>query len=291
MIHIIITSYKEIKSTERAINAFLNQDIPKPFKIVVVDPFPEVRNFIKEKFQNKVEFFLDPGEGKSYALNLLLNDIYTGNPDDIIISTDGDVYVNNIAIKEILEKFKDKEIGAVTGRPISLNPRNNITGYFSHLLLDAGAHKIRLLRVKKNEFMECSGYLFAFRNLLKEFPLDVAEDSIIPYLIWKKGYRVGYAKNAEVYVNFPNTIKDFINQKKRAGVGSHSKLKYYAKDFPKVKTFKNEVRYGTLWALSYPKNIKEFFWTFSLFPLRLYIWLSYYYDAKFKKKTYQDGWR
>ena len=94
MINIIITSYKEPKSTERAVKAFLNQKTKEKFKIIVVDPFQEVEEYIKKHIKDKnVEFFLDPGEGKSYALNLLLEIIYSDNKEDIIIFTDGDVYV------------------------------------------------------------------------------------------------------------------------------------------------------------------------------------------------------
>ena len=76
MIDIIITSYKEPKATLRAVECFLNQldnrDIE--FRIIVCDPFIEVKEFFKENLKHKkVGFFLDPGEGKSYALNLLFD--------------------------------------------------------------------------------------------------------------------------------------------------------------------------------------------------------------------------
>ena len=72
MIYVIITSYNEPKATLRAINVFLKQRI-KNIKIIVCDPFPEVKSFIKKNLKDKrISFFLDPGEGKSYALNLLL---------------------------------------------------------------------------------------------------------------------------------------------------------------------------------------------------------------------------
>ena len=64
MIDIIITSYNEPKSTLRAVNAFLNQNIEGDFRIIVCDPFPEVKTFFKENIKDKrVGFFLDPGEG------------------------------------------------------------------------------------------------------------------------------------------------------------------------------------------------------------------------------------
>src|SRR3989344_2050378 len=123
MIHIIITSYNEPKATERAINAFLNQNIPKPFKIIVADPFIEVKDFIKEKFSKhkEVEFYLDPGEGKSIVLNMILEEIYSENKNDIIISTDGDVYVSDNAVRGIIDYFKDSKMGIIACRPVSIN--------------------------------------------------------------------------------------------------------------------------------------------------------------------------
>ena len=76
MIHIIITAYGEPKATARAVEAILNQNPPK-CKILVTDPFPETEKFIKKRFGKKVEFYADPGEGKSYVLNILLEKIFT----------------------------------------------------------------------------------------------------------------------------------------------------------------------------------------------------------------------
>ena len=95
MIHVIITSFNEPKSTLRAIRSFLDQKTKEELKITVVDPFPEVQKYIKKNVNNpKVDFFLDPGEGKSYALNLLIEQLYSKNQEDILIFTDGDVYVS-----------------------------------------------------------------------------------------------------------------------------------------------------------------------------------------------------
>ena len=68
MIDIIITSFNEPKATLRAVETFLKQDTKEKFRIIVCDPFPEVRDFLKKNIKDKrVGFFLDPGEGKSYA--------------------------------------------------------------------------------------------------------------------------------------------------------------------------------------------------------------------------------
>lgn len=293
MIHIIVTSYNEPNSTRIAIKKLLNQNIKEDYKIIVADPFPEVEEIVLNEFKDNVEYFEDPDEGKSACLNLLFRKLYSNDNQDIIIMTDGDVFVNENAVNEMLNLFKDPKVGVVTGRPISLNKRNNLFGYWSHFLLDIGAHEIsRKKRYLKKEFLECSGYLFAMRNgVIKEMPTDVAEDTIIPYLFWKEGYQIGYAENALVYVKFPDNFKDWIKQKKRVA-DAHRKVENYP-DFPKVKSFFNEVVEGlfSLKIWKYPKNLKEFYWTLLLYPSRLYMWISLFYDNKFKRKSYKDGWR
>ncbi len=296
MIDIIIASYGEVNSVERAIKCFINQNIKEEFRIIVSDPFPETKWMIEEKFSNnkQIIYFEDEDKGKSNALNILFKKFNSKDQNDIFILTDGDVYVNSNSVKEILGKFKDSNVGCVTGRPVSLNSKEDKFGYWSHFLVDVGAHLIsRKKRYEQGNFLECSGYLFAFRkNIIDKIPLDVAEDTIIPYYFYKKGFKIAYAEKALVYVKWPTNMKDWIKQKKRAA-DAHTKLTKYAPDFPKVKSLLGEVSGGLQnlkTIFSYPKNFKEFIWTFELFPARLYIWLSLHKDNLLKKE-YKDGWR
>ncbi len=292
MIHIIITSYNEPKATERAIKAFLEQDIPKPFKIIVADPFPEIKEFINEKFKKnkEVEFYLDPGEGKSTVLNIIFEEIYSDNKNDIIISSDGDVYVNKTAVKEILNYFKDPKIGIVSCRPISINPRNDKYGYWSHLLLDE-MNRTRKKLSDEGEFFELSGYLFGMRNgIIREFPTEANEDNVIPRLFWDKGYKIVYNENAHAYVLNPKNFRDWVLQKKRNIKGHIAANKIFSNGIKAKNNFINEAIRG-LYVFTYARNIREFFWGIELLFARLYIWLSAYYDVYFKKQEYKDGWR
>ena len=290
MINIIITSYNEPKATKRAVDAFLKQKTKQDFKIIVVDPFPEVEDFIKKEIKSKkVEFFLDPGEGKAYALNLLFEMLYSENKEDIIISTDGDVFVSDNAIDEIAKAFKDKKIGCITAKPVSIDNKKTKYGYWSHLLFD-GIDKVRKKMSDNKQFFECSGYLFAIRNnIITEFPQETSEDSIIPYLFWKKGYKIKYLSKVEVYVKNPNNWKDWKNQKVR-NIKGHENLNKIAPDMPRTKSFFNEIRKGLLFSLTYPRNLKELFWTFQLYFARLSIYLQAFNELK-QRKSYSDGWR
>jgi len=290
MIDIIITSYNEPKSTLRAVKAFLNQRIKQDFRITVVDPFSEVEEFLKKHIKNKnFVFYLDPGEGKSYALNLLFQEYASSNKEDIFILTDGDVYVSENSVKAIIKSFENSEVGCITGKPVSMDNRKTKYGYWSNLLF-AGIDKVRKKLSEQKKFFECSGYLFAVRKgIISDFPIEACEDSIIPFLFWKKGYQVKYVPSAEVYVKNPTNWKDWLNQKIR-NIKGHENLNKIAPDMPRTKSFWNEIKEGAFFALKYPKNLKEFFWTIELYFARLYLYFKAFKELR-KKKSYADGWR
>ena len=286
-VSIIITSFHE-PLLEKSIQGFLNQKINHEHEIILISPDKEAKELAEKYKKNNVKYFFDPGKGKSYALNLIFKELKS----DILIFTDADVYVSDNSVNEIIKKFRDPKIGVVTGRVVSANEKDERYGYWSHLLADAGAHKIRKELYEKGKFLECSGYLFAFRNnIIKEMPLDVAEDTYIPYLFYYKGYKIGYVENAKVFVKNPDNFKDWLKQRKRTSKAHETLGKYIdVKTVPRVKSFKNEIFKGTISALTYPKNFREFNWTIGLFIARLYMWLNVFYDTKIKRKHYKDAW-
>lgn len=290
MIHIIITSFNEPNSTIRAVRAFLNQRIEQKFEIIVVDPFPQVEKTLKKEIKDKrVKFFLDPGEGKSYALNLLFEQIYSKNTEDLIILTDGDVYVSPDTVESIVNSFKDKKVGCITGKPTALDLRKEKYGYWAHFVF-SGIDKARRKFSNEKKFFECSGYLFAIRNgVIGQFPLETSEDSIIPYLFWKKGYEIKYVPEAEVYVKNPGNWKDWLAQKVR-NIKAHENLNKIAPDLPRTKSLWNEIKYGWYFLFVYPNGLKELFWTIELYFARLYLYFKAFSELK-KKKKYEDGWR
>ncbi|MEK6899460.1 MAG: glycosyltransferase family 2 protein [Nanoarchaeota archaeon] len=290
MIDIIIASYNEPKSTLFAVKSFLKQKLPKDSRITVMDPFPEVGEFLKREISDKrFNFFLDPGEGKSYALNLLFQEYGSSNKEDLFILTDGDVYVSNNAISEILKSFKQSSVGCVTCRPVPLDKRDSKYGYWANLAFTR-IHQVRKRLSDKREFFECSGYLFAIRKgVIFDFPLETSEDSIIPYLFWKKGFKIHYADKAEVYVKNPSTWNDWTTQKIR-NIKAHENLNKIAPEMPRTKSLFNEVKEGAFFVLTQARSVKELYWSILFYPARLYIYLKAFNELK-KHSKYQDGWR
>ncbi len=286
-ISILILAYKE-PMISKAIESALNQKTNFDYEVIISAPDKETLDIAKKysKKNKKIKTFQDSGKGKANALNSILPKIKT----DILIFTDGDVWISDNVVEDIAKMFLNNEIGCVTGRTIPVEDKKDKYGYWANFLFDA-AHKIRKKAVETGSSIFCTGYLYAIRNIkMKKIPLDTADDGIIPYYLLEKGYKMGYAEKAEVYVKNVNNLKEWISQKTRT-TRAHETLSKYVdtKIIPRAKTFKIEAR-GILDAIRYPENVKEFFWSCQLILLRLYIWAKSFEEVYLRKKYHDDGW-
>ncbi|HLC86527.1 MAG TPA: glycosyltransferase [Candidatus Nanoarchaeia archaeon] len=285
MISVIITAYKEPNTIRKAIESFLNQDFKEKYEIVVVCPDDETTSVVK-KYKN-VKLIKDNNKGKPAALNLAFSHC---KKSDIFVLSDGDVYIGSNSLSELIKPFSDHDVGAVSGRPVSLNSRNNLYGYWSHLLTDVGAHETRMLLSRKNNFIVCSGYLMAIRNIIDSVPEEsLSDDAVISNLIYAKGYTTAYCPKALVYVKYPDNFNDWIGQKKRSA-GGYLQIKKFAYREDSMRSFVKESG-GFFRAFKYSSNVKEFFWTVLLVFARLYLWLVIFVDLKIRRKPFGKVWK
>lgn len=282
-VSLIITSFRE-KTLKRAIVSAFNQNTQYRYKVIVVSPD---NNDLKMAKELGAIPFKDPGKGKSFALNLIFKEIHS----DILIFTDGDVYINNTAVEEIVNSFSNPHIGCVAGRPVPIENKETKYGYWANVLFNA-AHRLRKDAFENNNFIEGSGYLFAFRGgHIKEIPLDVAEDTYIPYFFVEKGYRIGYVEKAEVYVKNVNNFKDWLLQKIRTSKAHETLNRYVDTQInKKVKSLSGECK-GLFKVLQEPSSLKEYYWTLQLIFARLYMWMKVKTDTQLMNRHYNDGWK
>ena len=286
MISILITSWKEPKTLEKAICALLPQ-MNEDDEMLVACPDEETANIVSLYSNNNrvVKCIRDEGRGKPAALNLLFKEAR----GDVLVLSDGDVYVGDNAVSELVKPFSDPRVGAVSGHPISAEERDTMFGFWSHLLTDT-AHSIRMERNAKEEIIVCSGYLYAIRNgLIDTVPEDaLSEDAVISHMMWAKGFKTKYAEKSEVYVKYPTTFKDWLKQKKRSA-GGYTQIKGYVGETPMMRSFGKESS-GIFGVMAYPKNFKERIWTFKLILARLLLWGLIFVDMKIKKKGLNELW-
>ena len=287
MISVIITSYREAATIGRALDAFLAQ-LPPDAEVLVVCPDSETTAVVNEYGRRHlaVRHVADPGQGKPMALNCGLA-VARG---EIAVLSDGDVVVGEDALQPLLAPFADAAVGATTGRPVSASPRDTMLGYWSHLLTDS-AHRVRLARDQAGQFLLCSGYLFAFRRaLIGDIPVDaLAEDAVISHELAQAGYRIRYVPEAQVFVKYPTTYRDWLRQKVRSAGG-------YAQDTIRKSPFsmrsaRLEVVDGTRLALAYPRNLRELAWTLLLFAARLHLWLLVFWNVRVRHRPLKALWQ
>lgn len=287
MISIIITAFKEEHSTRKAIMRFLPQIKNLDAEILVVAPDKPTKEMCKE-FKD-VHYIKDGGVGKPAALNQAFREA----KGDILILSDGDVYPNDYAVRELIKFFYNNiRIGAVSGRPVSISPRTKLLGFWSHLLTDM-ADQTRRRCTKERKSIVCTGYLYAIRKKAIEgmnMPEDIlSDDAFISYYIENKGYKILYAAGAQIFVKYPSTFSDWIKQKARS-TGGYTQLEQLGVT-PKnpMRGFKQEAK-EIITIFKYGKNLKEFTWTGMLVLARIYLWLRIYYERRIKQKSFEETW-
>ncbi|NLB12109.1 glycosyltransferase [Candidatus Dojkabacteria bacterium] len=239
----------------------------------------------------------DPRKGKPFALKMALKRA----KGDIIILTDGDVFFEKNAVNELIKPFENKNVGGVSGRPVSQDSKDNKFGYWGHLLSDSADHR-RKTTTKKEEgkeyyvsgesFFPMSGYIMAIRNLDIQLPKNaLSDDAYISYYIRNKNMEIAYAPKAICYVKYPTNFKDYMKQKVRS-LGGFTQLKHmgiFKKD-KQSRSFSIELKYAGF-VLKYAKNPQEFIWSLLLFPTRLITWIKIFWERTILRKDMpKSGW-
>jgi cellulose synthase/poly-beta-1,6-N-acetylglucosamine synthase-like glycosyltransferase len=281
---ILITAYREPATIGLAIESILPQIADREAEIIVICPDEETA---QSAACYGVTVLHDSGRGKPAALNMGLERA----SGDVIIMTDGDVYVDAGAIQALLEPFSDPCTGAVSGRPVSLSPRETMLGYWSHLLTDAGAHTERLKRDSAGQFFVCSGYLYAIRRgLVERIPENaLAEDAVVSHLIGEQGYRIRYAPQAKVFVRYPATYSDWLKQKVRSAGGYAQPI--IARSPLRMRSFWHEVMAGTWRAIRYAHDLRELVWTLALMAARVHLWLLIFWQVHIRRTPLERLWQ
>jgi len=212
-------------------------------------------------------------EGKASAINLFLSRA-TG---DIAVVESGDTIPLEDTIENLIGPFYDRTIGMTGARPVPVNSKDTFMGFTSHLFWRLH-HELALTRPKLGE-------LIAFRNVIPEIPHDTAVDEAsIEAIITEAGYRIHYAKDAVVYNKGPESITDFLKQRRRIMVGHKhlQKTKGYLVSSMKIKHLLSLFR--RLLGIT-PRNLKGTVWTAGAIFLEFFGRLLGDYDYYLKKKN------
>jgi cellulose synthase/poly-beta-1,6-N-acetylglucosamine synthase-like glycosyltransferase len=213
-------AYNEEANIGHLLAAALNQTLDKCRlkQIIVVasgctDRTVEIAKGYAEE-DKRVQVVIQPErQGKASAINLFLQQA----KGDVFIVESGDTIPSESCYEELVLPFLDQQVGMTGARPVPVNNPHRFMGFCVHFLW--GLHHCLASKHPK------MGELIAFRNLVRQIPEDTAVDEAsIEELVTRAGYRLCYAPQAVVYNKGPETLTDFIKQRRRIANG-HMYLK------------------------------------------------------------------
>jgi len=158
---------------------------------------PRIRLMVQEK-----------RSGKASAINEYLPQAR----EKIIVLCSADLLPVADALEQLVVPFADPEVGMTTSRPVPVNDPGRFMGFAAHMLWGLH-HAINLTSFK-------SGEMIAFRKIFERIPFHTAVDeaSIEP-VVRGQGYRVRYVPAAVVHNQGPETVGDFLRQRRRIYAG------------------------------------------------------------------------
>lgn len=144
-------------------------------------------------------------EGKASAINLFLRQM----TERVLVICSADLQPQPDTIEKLLAPFADPEMGMTSSRPVPVNDPNTFMGFAAHLLWGLH-HEINASGGFK------AGEMIAFIKIFERIPYktSVDEASIEP-VIRGQGYKVRYIADALVLNKGPETVDDFLRQRRR----------------------------------------------------------------------------
>ena len=147
-------------------------------------------------------------EGKASAVNLFLSEAR----ERIAVLCSADLLPKPDTLELVIAPFADPEIGLTTARPVPVNDRGTFMGFAAHMMWDLH-HQINVRSFK-------AGELIAFRKILERIPFHtVVDEASIEPVIRGQGYGARYVPSAVVYNKGPETVSDFLKQRRRIYAG------------------------------------------------------------------------
>ncbi len=150
----------------------------------------------------------DQREGKTSAMNQFLQNAR----EEICVWESADTLPRADSIENLVKPFVNPKVGMTGAQKIPVNVPEHIVGYMSHLRLKL-EHQL-CLEIPR------TGELIAFRKVFAHLPLDVAMDeAFVEALVIRRGLLVQYAPDAVVYNMGPETLGEFVMQRRRNYAG------------------------------------------------------------------------
>lgn len=210
-----VFAYNEEKNIRQILTALENQALDtvsiEEITVVSSNSTDRTDEIVQEYARRnpKIRLIVQPERrGKSSAINLFLKEAQ----GEVLVMESADTIPARDTVEKLVAPFKDEKIGMTGGRPQPVNSPKDFIG-FAVCMLWKLHHKMALISPKMGEMV-------AFRNIVKEIPeQSPVDEASIEAIIRAHGLKLRYVPDAIVHNKGPETLSDFIKQRRRIYAG------------------------------------------------------------------------
>lgn len=219
-ISIIVAAYNEEDRILETIESIEKQNYKGPFEVIVVNDGSTDRTqaqltSVSRPWLRVIN--LERNGGKAAALNQGL--AVAAHP--LVITVDGDSYLYKDALQKLVLRYLNDpaNTAAVAGAVLVRNSRQNLVTKMQEWDYFHGISAVKRLQSLYQGTLVAQGAFSIYRaEVLREvggWKNTVGEDIVMTWAILERGYRVGFAENACLFTNAPDTWRQFIRQRQR----------------------------------------------------------------------------
>ncbi|HWW11180.1 MAG TPA: glycosyltransferase [Brevundimonas sp.] len=226
-VSILVAAYNEASAIGDTLTSLAAQDYEGDYEILVLndgstdDTVLQAWRAIRElTFRpNATVRVLDypQNAGKAAVLNRGLK----AASHELIITIDGDSWVRNDGLSQIVERFLSDPptTRAVAGAVMVRNSRLNLLTRAQEWDYFHGIAAVKRMQSMYHGTLVAQGAFSLYRrDALEEvggWPECVGEDIVVSWALLKAGHRIGYAEDALAFTNVPTRLGQFALQRKR----------------------------------------------------------------------------
>lgn len=219
-ITILVAAYNEAENIQQTLASIEQQEYPGGLSVIVINDGSRDATLQRlEEVSYPWLRVLDMGRnvGKARALTAALEHVRTA----LTITVDADCYLYKSALANLVRRYLSdpQDTAAVAGAVLVRNSRVNLVTRIQEWDYFHGIAAVKRVQSLYQGTLVAQGAFSLYETKvlrkLGGWPHTVGEDIVLTWAILKAGYRVGYAENACLFTNVPQTWRQFISQRQR----------------------------------------------------------------------------
>lgn len=219
-VSVLVPAYNEAKCIENTVRSLMASE--HPVEVIVVDDGSSdgTARIVEAMGLPDVRVIRQLNAGKPAALNRGL----ANARHDLIVMMDGDTVFEPSTVRELVQPFGDRRVGAVAGNA-KVGNRDSLIGAWQHIEYVMGFNLDR----RMYDILRCMptipGAVGAFRRSALErvggmSDDTLAEDTDITMAMHRDGWRVVYAEKARAWTEAPESVQQLWSQRYRWSYGT-----------------------------------------------------------------------